>query len=88
MGFFISFTCNITYKKAEGLRNAVKSAPLDRIMLETDAPYLSPEGARGKRNEPCNVKHLCGQIANIRGITFEEAAKAATNNAKTFFGFE
>lgn len=88
MGFFVSFTCNITYKKAEGLRGVVKSAPLERIMLETDAPYLSPEGSRGKRNEPCNVKRAALEVAEIKGITFEEVALATTTNAKNFFGLE
>lgn len=86
MGFFVSFTCNITYKKAQNLREIVRIAPLERIMLETDAPYLSPEGSRGKRNEPCNVKRVALDIAEIRGITFEEAAMVTTANAKTFFG--
>ncbi len=86
MGFFISFTCNITYKKSEGLRGVVKSAPLERIMLETDAPYLSPEGSRGKRNEPCNVKSVALDVAKIKGIAFEEVARVTTSNAKTFFG--
>lgn len=85
LGFFISFTCNITYKKAYDLRSVVKSAPLDRIMLETDAPFLSPEGSRGKRNEPSNVRNSCAEIAKIKSITFEEAALATTNNAKEFF---
>jgi TatD DNase family protein len=86
MGFFVSFTCNITYKKAEDLRGVVKSAPLERIMLETDAPYLSPEGSRGKRNEPCNVKRVALDIAKIKGITFEDVARCTTDNAKFFFG--
>lgn len=85
LGFFISFTCNITYKKSDNLRNIVKLAPLDRIMLETDAPYLSPEGFRGRRNEPFNVKFLAERIAQIKGIDVGEAAFATTANAKRFF---
>ena len=88
MGFFVSFTCNITYKKAEDLRRVVKSAPLERIMLETDAPYLSPEGSRGKRNEPCNVKRVALGIAEIKGVTFEDVAGRTTDNAKIFFGLK
>ncbi len=88
LGFFISFTCNITYKKAQDLRGVVKSAPLDRIMLETDAPYLPPEGSRGKRNEPSNVRRLCEEIARIKSITFEETALVTTNNAKEFFALK
>ncbi|MDD5155583.1 MAG: TatD family hydrolase, partial [Candidatus Omnitrophica bacterium] len=75
LGFFVSFTCNITYKKAEDLRGLVKVAPLERLMLETDAPFLSPEGFRGKRNEPARVEELARQIAMIKEISFEETAR-------------
>ena len=72
LGFLISFTCNITYKKAQNLRDVVRATPLDRIMLETDAPYLSPEGLRGKRNEPSNVKCLADEIAKIKALTLKK----------------
>ncbi len=85
LGFFISFTCNITYKKAQNLRDIVRICPLDRMMLETDAPYLSPEGFRGKRNEPGQVKLLAEYVAELRGISFEEVAKITTQNAQKFF---
>lgn len=85
LGAMISFTCNITYKKAQSLRNIVRIAPLDKIMLETDAPYLSPEGFRGKRNEPYYVKLLAAEIAGIKGISPEEVASVTTGNAKKFF---
>jgi len=85
MGFFISFTCNITYKKAQGLRDMVKLTPLDRLMLETDAPYLSPEGFRGKRNEPMQVKLLAEAISLIKEVSVEEIADKTTNNARDFF---
>lgn len=85
LGFFVSFTCNITYKKAEGLRSLVKIMPLERLFLETDAPFLSPEGFRGKRNEPLQVKLLAEEVARIKGISLEEVAGATTDNAKTFF---
>lgn len=88
LGFFISFTCNITYKKAENLRNVVKETPLERMMLETDAPYLPPEGSRGKRNEPCNVKHLSEEIGKIKEMSAEEIATVTTDNAKAFFGLK
>lgn len=88
LGFLISFTCNVTYKKAQNLRNVVRVAPLDRIMLETDAPYLSPEGLRGERNEPLNVKCLADEIARIKALGFEEVAKVTTANAKTFFNLK
>lgn len=85
LGFFISFTCNITYKKAQGLREIVKLTPLDRLMLETDAPYLSAEGFRGKRNEPFQVKLLAYQVGQIKNLSFEEIAHQTTQNAKRFF---
>jgi len=84
-GFFISFTCNITYKKAENLRSLVKITPLDRLFLETDAPFLPPEGLRGKRNEPHAVRRLAEEIARIKEITFEEVAQSTTDNAIKFF---
>jgi len=84
-GFYISFTCNITYKKAQALRDMVKLTPLDRLMLETDAPYLSPEGFRGKRNEPMQVKLLAEAVSLIKGVSIEEIADKTTRNAKEFF---
>ncbi len=88
LGFLVSFTCNITYKKAQNLREIARICPIDRMMLETDAPYLSPEGFRGKRNEPFQVKLLAEYIAQIRGISFAEIADATTNNARKFFCLE
>jgi len=84
-GFFISYTCNITYKKAQNLREMVKLTPLDRLMLETDAPYLSPEGFRGKRNEPFQIELLAHEISRIKGVSFAEIAEQTTQNAKGFF---
>lgn len=84
-GFFISYTCNITYKKAQGLREMVSLTPLDKLMLETDAPYLSPEGFRGKRNEPFQIKLLADEISRIKGVSFAEIAEQTTQNAKGFF---
>lgn len=85
LGFFVSFTCNITYKKAEALRKLVKLAPLEKMFLETDAPFLPPEGSRGKRNEPLNVRLLAQEIAGIKQLPVEEVARVTTANAKEFF---
>lgn len=85
LGFFISFTCNITYKKADKLRELLKRVPIERLLLETDSPFLAPEGKRGMRNEPVNVKILAEQISLIRGISFEQVAKNTTENARRFF---
>jgi len=85
LGFFISFTCNITYKKADSLREMVKLVPMDRLMLETDAPYLSPEGFRGLRNEPMQVRLLAEFVARLKNSTLEEVANKTTENAVRFF---
>jgi TatD DNase family protein len=84
-GFFISYTCNITYKKAASLREMLKLTPLDRLMLETDAPYLSPEGFRGTRNEPAQIKLLANEVSRILGVSFDKIAEQTTQNAKSFF---
>jgi TatD DNase family protein len=85
LGFFISFTCNLTYRKAENLRDLAKITPLERLMLETDAPFLSPEGLRGRRNEPLYVKNLAQEISRIKEISPEDVARVTTDNAKKFF---
>ena len=85
MGFFISFTCNITYKNADSLRKIVKLVPMDRLLLETDAPFLAPQDFRGKRNEPMHVKYVAEEVAKIKGISFEEAARITTENAIKLF---
>ncbi|MFA4843098.1 MAG: TatD family hydrolase [Candidatus Omnitrophota bacterium] len=88
LGFFISFTCNVTYKKAENLRELVKVTPLERLMLETDAPFLAPLGLRGRRNEPLYVKALAEEVARIKGIDTEEVARITTENAESFFSLK
>lgn len=85
LGLHISFTCNITYKKSDNLRELVRLVPEDRLLLETDCPYLSPEGMRGKRNEPANVKLLAKAIAELRNCSIEALAKSTTGNARRLF---
>ncbi len=85
LGFSVSFTANITYKKADNLRELVRFAPLERIFLETDAPYLAPEGMRGKRNEPARVRSVAEEVSRIKGVSVEEVARVTTQNAKSFF---
>jgi TatD DNase family protein len=88
LGFFISFTCNITYKKALNLREIVRLTPLEKMFLETDAPYLSPEGLRGRRNEPANVKILAQEVASIKEISVEEVARVTSESAIKFFSLK
>ena len=87
LGFLVSFTCNVTYKKADTLREIIKSVPLVSLLLETDAPYLAPEGLRGKRNEPAQVRPLAELVAGLKGLKFEELARVTTENARRFFNF-
>ena len=85
LGLFVSFTGNITYPRAAGLRDAVAAVPLDRLMLETDAPYLAPQAVRGQRNEPAHVRHIAAGIAELKKISIAEVARATTENARQFF---
>jgi len=85
LGFLVSFTCNITYRKADDLRKLVKVSPLDRLLLETDSPFLPPEEFRGRRNEPFYVKFLAGEIARIKEVDMDEVARVTTDNARKFF---
>lgn len=81
----VSFAANITYPKNEYLREAVKTLPLNRILLETDSPFLAPQSKRGQRNEPSSVKEIAQLIADLKGISFEEVANQTTKNTKKFF---
>lgn len=85
LGFLISFTGNITYPKREGLQVVVKNVSLDKIMVETDCPFLTPQNHRGQRNEPTYVVEIAKKIAKIKGISFEKIAKITTKNAKELF---
>jgi TatD DNase family protein len=82
LGLHISFTGNITFPKANNLREVVKVVPLERIMIETDCPFLAPQEFRGKRNEPAYVVKVAEQIAAVKGLTVEEVALATTRNAR------
>ncbi|MFA5038388.1 MAG: TatD family hydrolase [Candidatus Omnitrophota bacterium] len=85
MGFHISFTATVTYKKAQNLRDLVKRVPLERMFLETDAPFLPPEGKRGQRNEPANVAMVAECVARIKGLSVEEVGRVTTQAARAFF---
>lgn len=80
LGFFISFSGIITFKNAKALRDVVAAVPLERILVETDAPYLAPHPYRGKRNESSYVRYVANQVADIKGLPFEEIAHATSQN--------
>ncbi|GHU67265.1 hydrolase TatD [Clostridia bacterium] len=88
LGCMISFAGNVTFKNAHNLHDAARYVPLDRLLIETDCPYLAPEPLRGRRNEPAFISHTAARIAQLRGITPEELAKAATANAIKVFRIE
>ena len=87
LGLFISFAGMLTFKKNEPLRQLAKTVPLDRLLVETDAPYLAPMPHRGKRNEPAFVRHTLESLAETRGMTPDEMAAITTQNARRLFGF-
>ncbi|MEQ1602993.1 MAG: TatD family hydrolase [Methylophilaceae bacterium] len=80
LGFYISFSGIVTFKNAVLVKSVAKNIPLDRILVETDSPYLAPVPFRGKTNQPAYVKYVAEEVAALRGITFDELATATTNN--------
>lgn len=84
-GFYVSFAGNASYPNAAALREAAREVPLDRIVLETDCPYLTPQPRRGKRNEPAFLRLTAESIARAKGIGLEDLAAAATANAHRLF---
>jgi len=85
MGFMISFAGNVTFPKAQQIRDAAKEVPLDRMLIETDSPFLAPVPYRGKRNEPLFVKEAARQIGEIRGQSMEDIGFQTANNFYRFF---
>ncbi len=85
IGFYVSFSGIVTFKNAEDLRTIAKSLPLDRILIETDAPYLAPVPNRGKRNEPAYVVHVAERLAAILNMDTETIAAATTDNFHRLF---
>jgi TatD DNase family protein len=85
LGLYISFAGMVTYKKSQDLRDVAAGVPADRILVETDSPYLSPEPLRGKRNEPANVVHTARIIAAARGMSLEDFAALTSANARQLF---
>ncbi len=85
LGFMLSFAGNITYPKAQNIRDAAAMAPLDRIFIETDSPYLAPIPHRGERNEPALVVEVARRIGELRGLSPEEVGRETTTNFYRFF---
>jgi TatD DNase family protein len=86
-GWHCSFAGNVTYPRAEALREAAAAIPEDRILVETDAPYLAPQPVRGKRNAPANVVATAEVVAAVRGVTYEQLEGAVEANARALFGW-
>ena len=88
MGFYLGFDGPITFKNSRKAAEVIKVCPLNKILIETDSPYLSPEPLRGKRNEPANIPYIGRRLAELKGISEEEAATATWDNTIRLFGLE
>ncbi len=88
LGFYISISGPVTYKNARRFPDIVRALPLDRLLVETDCPFLAPHPHRGKRNEPAYVRLVAERLAALKGISVEELAEATTTNAQHLFQFE
>lgn len=88
LGFYISFSGIVTFRNATALREVARQVPLDRMLVETDSPYLAPVPFRGKTNQPGYVKHTAEEIARLRNVPFEEVARQTTRNFFTLFDIE
>lgn len=86
-GWYLSFGGMVTFRRYEGA-DLLRAVPSDRLLLETDAPYLAPVPFRGHRNEPALMIHTCATVAGLRGVAFDELADATTRNARRFYGLD
>lgn len=86
LGFYLSFAGNVTYSRFPSIREAAILAPANRILVETDAPFLAPQPFRGERNEPARTRTTAEFVADLRGISLEELAAATTANFERLFG--
>lgn len=87
-GFYISFAGPVTFKNSKNADEIINMVPNDRILIETDSPYLSPEPNRGKRNDSRNVRYVAEKIANVKGKSIDEIAEITYENAKRVYGIE
>ena len=85
LGFYISFAGPVTFKNSKHASEMINMVPFDKILIETDSPYLSPEPRRGRRNDPRNVKYIAQKIAEVKGLTITEVANQTYKNAKTIY---
>ena len=85
MGGYISFSGMITFPKGQNVRDVAEKIPLDRLLVETDSPYLAPVPQRGKRNEPAFTAHTAKYLANLKGLSEEALAELTTRNFRTLF---
>jgi TatD DNase family protein len=85
IGLLISFTGILTFKNGAALREVARQVPLDKVMLETDAPYLAPIPQRGQRNEPAFIPPIAEVLAQVKGVPVEEVARVTTATAQQFF---
>ena len=88
LGFYLSVAGPVTFANAHKLHDVVKMAPLDKLLIETDSPYLTPEPYRGRRNEPAFVKHVAEKVAELRGMDMAALAVATTENTRRLFGIK
>ena len=86
--YFVSFAGNVTYPRAEALRSAAALVPGDRLLVETDSPYLAPQPVRGRPNEPMHVRHTVATLAEVRGVPFAELTAQLDGNASAAFGLD
>ncbi len=88
LGFYISISGPVTFPKATTLQQAAKRVPLDRLMIETDAPYLTPQPHRGRRNQPAHVQYVAEKIASLRNLPLQRVCEATTRNVFDFFAIQ
>ena len=87
LGFYISFSGVVSFRNAENLRDVLRRVPDDRILLETDAPWLAPVPHRGKPNRPAWVRHVAEVVAQVKGYSLEQVAEKTSENAERLFRF-
>jgi TatD DNase family protein len=87
LGFYISFSGIVTFKNAISIKEAARNVPLDRILVETDSPYLAPTPYRGKQNQPAYVRHVAEEIGRLRNLSFDEVSEATTTNFFNLFRY-